>query len=51
MISQNLPFISKLIKEIPNFKLWVQRYLKDGFETLVGHTDMHFFRFFADSNR
>jgi hypothetical protein len=47
MISQGRPFISKLIKESFNFKLWVQRYFKEGFETLVGHIDMHFFCFFG----
>jgi hypothetical protein len=38
-----------LIHEIPNFNFWVVGCLKDGFETLVGHIDMHLFRFFVDS--
>jgi len=37
-----------LIQEIPNFKSWVLGCLKDGLETLVGHINMHMFRFFVD---
>jgi hypothetical protein len=37
-----------LIQEIPNFKSWVQGYLKDGLEVLVRHTNMHLFIFFVD---
>jgi hypothetical protein len=48
MISQERPFILQLIKEIPNFKIWVLSCLKDGPKTLVGHSDMHLFRFFVD---
>jgi hypothetical protein len=38
-----------LIQEILDFKSWVVGCLKDGLETLVGHTNMHIFKFFADS--
>jgi hypothetical protein len=48
MISHERPFIHQLIQEIPNFKSWVLGCLKDGLETLVGHTDMYMFRFFVD---
>jgi uncharacterized protein involved in cysteine biosynthesis len=30
MVSQEWPFIPQLMQEIPNFKSWVQGYLKDG---------------------
>ncbi len=39
-----------MIQEIPNFKSWVLGCLKDGFEMLVRHTDMHLFRFFVNSS-
>ncbi len=51
MISQERPFIPQLIQEIPDFKSWVLVCLKDDLGTLVGHTDMHLFRFFIDSLR
>jgi len=38
MVLQEWPFIPQLIQKIPNFKSWVQGYLKDGLEVLVGHT-------------
>jgi hypothetical protein len=43
MVSQEWPFIPQLIQEIQDFKSWVQGYLKDGPNMLVGHIDMHFF--------
>jgi hypothetical protein len=43
MVSQEQPFIPQLIQEIQNFKFWVQGYLKDGPNVLVGHIDMHLF--------
>jgi hypothetical protein len=49
MVSRERPFILQLIQEILDFKTWVFGYLKDGPETLVGHTNMHLFRFFVDS--
>jgi len=49
MVSQEWPFILQLIQEILDFKSFVQGYLKDGLEVLVGHTSMHLFRFFVDS--
>ncbi len=48
IVSQEKPFISQLIEEIPSFKTWVLSFLKDGPETLVRHTSMHIFRFFVD---
>ncbi len=50
MISQERSFILQLIQEIPDFKSWVLGCLKDSLETLVGHTDMHLFRFFVNSS-
>jgi hypothetical protein len=38
-----------LIQKIPYFKTWVFGCLKDGSKTLVGHIDMHIFRFFMNS--
>jgi hypothetical protein len=38
MVLQEWPFIPQLIQKIPNFKSWVQGYLKDGHEILFGHT-------------
>jgi hypothetical protein len=46
MVSQERSFIPQLIQEIPDFKTWVQGYLKDSVEVLVGHTYMHLFPFF-----
>jgi hypothetical protein len=43
MVSQERQFIPLLIQEILDFKSWIIGCLKDGFETLVTHTDMHFF--------
>ncbi len=39
MVPQDRPFIPQLIQKIPDIKSWVKRYLKDGLETLMGHTD------------
>ncbi len=50
MISHENPFILQLIHEIPDFKSWVLGCLKDGTKMLVGHIDMHLFRFFVDSS-
>jgi hypothetical protein len=50
MILQERLFIPQLIKEILDFKSWVLGCLKYGVEMLVGHTDMHLFRFFVDSS-
>jgi hypothetical protein len=49
MVSQERHFILKLIQEIPYFKTWVLNSLKDAPETLIGHINMHLFRFFVDS--
>jgi hypothetical protein len=49
IVSQEKPFIPQLIQEILDFKTWVLGCLKDGLETLVGHTNLHLFRFFVDS--
>jgi len=50
MISQERPFIHQLIQKILDFKSCVLGCLKDDFGTLVGHIDMHLFRFFVDSS-
>jgi hypothetical protein len=49
IISKERSFILQLIHEILDFKSWVLGCLKDGPEMLVGHTNMHLFRFFVDS--
>jgi hypothetical protein len=48
MVPQDRPFILQLIQKIPDIKSWVKRYLKDGLETLMGHTSMHLFQFYVD---
>jgi hypothetical protein len=48
MFSQDRPFIPQLIQEIHDFKSWVNGYLNDGLNVLVGHIEMHLFRFFVD---
>jgi len=50
MILHERLFIPQLIQKIPDFKFWVFGYLKDGPQLLIGHTDMHMFRFFVDSS-
>ncbi len=51
MLSQDHPFILQLIQEILNFKSWVNGYLNDGPDVLVGHMKMHLFKFFVDEVR
>ncbi len=51
MLSQDHPFISQLIQEIHDFKSWVNGYLNDGSDILVGHTKMHLFWVFVDEVR
>jgi hypothetical protein len=48
MVSQKRPFILQLIWKIANFTTWVLGYLRGGLESLVGHIDVHLFRFFVD---
>jgi hypothetical protein len=43
MFSQDRPFILQLIQKLPNFKSWVNGFLNDGLDILVGHMDMHLF--------
>jgi hypothetical protein len=43
MISQEWTFVLQFIQKILNFK--------DGFETLMGHSNMGLFHFFMDSNK
>ncbi len=43
MISQDWPSVLQFIQKILN--------LKDGFETLMGHSNMHLFHFFVYSNK
>jgi hypothetical protein len=49
MVSQEGQFILLLIQKILDFKSWVVGCLKDGFETLVRHIDMHLLKNFVDS--
>ncbi len=51
MFSQDHPFILQLIQKILNFKSWVNGYLNDGLNVLVGHTKMHLFQFVVDKIR
>jgi hypothetical protein len=43
MLSQDRPFILHLIKILPNFKSWVNGFLNDGLDILVGHMDVYLF--------
>ncbi len=43
MFSQDCPFILQLIQEILDFKSWLNGYLNDGLDVLIGHTNMHLF--------
>jgi hypothetical protein len=43
MFFQNRPFIPQLIQETPNFESWVNGYLNNGSEVLIGHIEMHLF--------
>ncbi len=47
MFSQDHPLIYQLIHEIHIFNSWVNGYLNDGMDALVGHTKMHLFQFFV----
>jgi hypothetical protein len=49
MISQERLFILQFVQEIMDFESWVLGCLKDAPKMLLGHTDMHLFRFFIDS--
>jgi hypothetical protein len=42
-------YLSKKLKEEMDFESWVLGCLKDAPKMLLGHTDMHLFRFFIDS--
>jgi len=44
----NCPLILHLIQEIHVFNSWVNGYLNDGLDILVGHIEMHLFQFFVD---
>jgi hypothetical protein len=50
MLSQDHPFILQLIQKLPNFKSWVNGFLNDGLDILVGHMDVHLFWFFVDES-
>jgi hypothetical protein len=49
MFAHERLLIPQLIQEILDFKSWVLGCLKDGPKTLVGHTNIHLFRFFIGS--
>jgi hypothetical protein len=46
-VSQDRLFIPQPIQEIPDFKSWVNGYLNNGPNVLVGHTKIHLFQFFC----
>lgn len=48
MFSQDHPFILQLIQKILDFKSWVNEFLNNGIDILIGHTDVHLFQFFVD---
>ncbi len=50
MFSQDRPFILQLIQKLPNFKSWVNGFLNDGLDILVGHMDVHLFQLFVDES-
>lgn len=50
MLSQDRCFILQLIKKLPNFKSWVNGFLNDGLDILVGHMDVHLFQLFVDES-
>ncbi len=43
--------LMKTFMEIPDFKSWVQGYMKDGPMVLVKHMNTHLFLFFVDFSR
>jgi hypothetical protein len=47
MVSQEGQFIPLLIQKNLDFKSWVVGCLRDGFEILVRHTNMHILNFFC----
>ncbi len=51
MVSQKRPFTLQLIQNILDFKTWALGCLKDRLETLVGHINLHIFRFFMHLSR
>jgi hypothetical protein len=51
MFSQDRSFILQFIQEILDFKSWVNGYLSNGPNVLVGRTEMHLFWFFINEVR
>jgi hypothetical protein len=47
---EKLPVIPHLVQEVPNFKSFIEEWLLDGDETLIGHTKAHQFKFFLDAS-
>ena len=47
--NETVPTISHLIQEVPEFKKFIADWILDGKESLMGHTKIHHFKFYADS--
>lgn len=50
MDAEEKPVIPHLIEEVPDFKGFLEGYLCDGKETLIGHTKGQQFKFYKDSD-
>jgi len=50
MDTEEKPVIPHLIEEVPDFKKFIDGYLCDGKEELLGHTSAQQFRFFTDTS-
>ena len=48
MKNESVPTIPHLIQEVPDFKKFIENWMLDGEETLVGHTKAHQFKFYVD---
>ena len=48
MKNESVPTIPHLIQEVPDFKRFIEDWMLDGEETLVGHTKAHQFKFYVD---
>ena len=50
MKNETVPTIPHLIKEVPDFKKFIEGSMLDGANALMGHTKAHQFKFFVDSS-
>ena len=46
---ETIPTIPHLIKEVPNFKKFIENGIADGENTLLGHTKAQQFKFYVDA--